>query len=112
MTLISNSGLERVNFSAVVGDAIDLPLYVTNLDVPFPMVTARMQVRRKDGYLLKDWISGVSPADIVIDPFNIGYLHIFDIDGFDQSGFFDYDLECDNGAGVITMVKGIWHVEK
>lgn len=76
------------------------------------MASCRMMVRRKDGLLLKDWMSGVSPSDIVIDPVNTGYIHIYDIDGFLESGYFDYDFEADNGTGMITVIQGTWKVEK
>jgi hypothetical protein len=69
-----------------------------------------IQVSRKDGLLIKDWYSGVSPSDIVVSG-NI--FHLFDTDGFLESGFFDYDVEeFDGVSGFKCIMRGSWHVEK
>jgi len=122
MTIISNTAPDRSSLHAVKGDSIDLTLYV-NSEITatgrkfyvqadqapasgsaYAMTALHMQVRRKDGLLIKDWVSGVSPSDIVIGS---GYFHLTD-DGFDQSGFFDYDVQDDN----FTIMRGTFYVEK
>lgn len=131
MTTLYNTYPAKINLFAVQGDGIDMEFYVNyesltsagkkfyielntspSSGVPFFMTSARLQVRRKDGLLIKDWISGVSPADIVLDLISGGYCHLTDVNGFEESGFFDYDLEVDNGMGYITIMTGVWKVKK
>jgi hypothetical protein len=131
MTLIYNTEPAKVDIFAIQGDAIDLEFYInaTSLPlsmwtflvqlnnppaegVPYYMYSLRMQVRRKDGLLLKDWQSGISPADIVLDLIFGGYAHLTDSVGFLESGHFDYDLQVDNGYGVFTIMTGSWIIKK
>jgi hypothetical protein len=131
MPIIYNIEPAKVDLFAVQGDIIDMEFYI-NADslssamwkffvnvnnapsdgIPFYMYSLRMQVKRKDGLLLKDWLSGVSPADIVVDLIFGGYAHLTDSLGFLEPGIFDYDLKCDNGSGEFTIMKGTWIVEK
>jgi len=122
MTIISNSAPDRPVLHAVKGDAIDMEIFVNSEIIatgrrfyvqalsaptdgsPYTPATLRMQVRRKDGLLLKDWISGASPADIVI---GAGSFHLTD-DGFDEAGFFDYDVQ----DADFTIMRGTFYVEK
>jgi hypothetical protein len=131
MTLIYNTEPAKVDLFAIQGDAINFEFYINctalslsmwkfyvevnnpPLDgVPYYMYTARMQVRRKDGLLLKDWQSGISPADIVLDLIFGGYAHVTDLTGFLESGIFDYDLQVDNGQGIFTIMIGTFIVKK
>jgi hypothetical protein len=131
MTTLYNIDPARIDLYAVQGDAIDMEFYINAeslstamwkfyvelgnapaTGVPFYIYSARLQVRRKDGLLIKDWYSGVSPADIVLDLIFGGYCHLTDINGFGESGFFDYDLQFDNGYGFMTVMSGTWKVKK
>ena len=131
MPTIYNTEPAKVDLFAIQGDAIDMEFYVNATSsqlamwkfyvevnnppadgVPYYIYCARMQVRRKDGLLLKDWQSCVTPADITIDPVYGGYLHLEDIGGFLESGFFDYDLQVDNGYGIFTIMAGSFVVKK
>jgi hypothetical protein len=123
MTVISNSAPERSSLHAVKGDAIDLELFVNSElistgrkfyvqalsapddGIPYTAISLQIQVRRKDGLLLKDWISGVSPSDIVI---GAGSFHITDADGFGEAGFFDFDVQ----DSEFTIMSGTFYVEK
>jgi len=131
MTMLYNIEPAKVDLQATEGDAIDMEFYInctsTQLSmwkfyvtlvnppaegVSYYMYSARMQVRRKDGLLLKDWLSGISPADIVLDMIYGGYAHLNDLTGFLESGVFDYDLQVDNGQGIFTIMTGQWLVKK
>jgi hypothetical protein len=131
MPIIYNIEPAKVDLSATQGDTIDIEFYInaTSLPlsmwkffvnvgfapsegIPYYMYSAKMQVRRKDSLLLKDWNSGISPADITLDMIFGGYAHLNDIDGFLESGVFDYDLQVDNGQGIFTIMKGLFIVEK
>ena len=127
MTLIYNTEPANVDLVSVQGDAINMEFFVNELltatskkyyaninsapeeGSPFTMASLHMQVRREDGLLLKDWISGVSPSDIVI---SAGQFDLFDIDGFIGNGFYNYDLKCDNGSGEFTIMSGLFRVIK
>lgn len=78
---------------------------------PFDMICLRMRVRRKDRLLLKTWQGCVSPSD-EIEVIGIGNFTLTDLEGFLESGFFDYDLCCDNGDGYFTIATGNWLVKK
>jgi len=125
MTVIKNTAPDRSNLFAVKGDAIDMTLYV-NSEISttgrifyvraglapengslYTPTSLRMQVRRKDGLLLKDWISGTSPSDIVI---GTGYFHLTDPDGFLESGFFDFDIQ--ETTENFTIMRGTFYVER
>jgi len=123
MTVISNNAPDRSAIHAVKGDAIDLELFVNSEIIPtgrkfyvqalsapdegtpFTATSLRMQVRRKDNLLLKDWVSGASPSDIVI---GAGSFHLTDTDGFSESGFFDFDIQ----DSEFTIMRGTFYVEK
>jgi len=125
MTVISNSAPDRSVLHAVKGDAIDIVFFVNSELIatghkfyvqaneapedgsPFTASSLRMQVRRKDGLLLKDWTSGVSPADITIAT---GSFRLTDDDGFLEAGFFDYDIQ--ETTENLTIMRGIFYVEK
>lgn len=76
---------------------------------PFAMLCVRFRVRRKDGLLLKEWLSCVSPSELVV---TAGLISVLDEDGFDQSGLFDYDVCVNNGEGWFTIMTGMWTVKK
>ena len=130
MPMIYNTQPAEIDFFAIQGDMIDMEFYINATSLPwsmwkffvevnnapaegieFFMYSLRMQVKRKDGLLLKDWQSGVSPADIVVDLIYGGYAHLTD-SGFLESGVFDYDLKCNNGSGEFTIMRGQWQVKK
>lgn len=129
--IIYNIEPAKVDLLATQGDAINIEFYINATSpslsmwkffvavnnppadgVPYYMYSARMQVRRKDGLLLKNWLSGISPADITLDLLFGGYAHLNDLTGFLESGFFDYDFQVDNGSGIFTIIKGNFIVEK
>jgi hypothetical protein len=119
----------RVDIEATEGDSINLNFQVTAevlstgikvhvlsystppLGTLIHLNSLRMQVRRKDGLLLKDWYSGVSPATILINPLDDGEFDVHD-DGFLESGFFDYDVEVDTGVETFTLMSGMFHVKR
>jgi len=125
MTVISNSAPDRSAIHVVKGDAIDLELFVNSEIIstgrkfyiqalsapdhgtPYNATSLRIQVRRYDNLLLKDWISGASPADIVI---STGSFHLIDADGFDQAGWFDFDVQ--ETTENLTIMRGTFYVEK
>jgi hypothetical protein len=131
MTMIYNIEPAKINLHCTEGDAIDIEFYINATStilsmwkfyvtvnnpsvegVPYYMYSARMQVKRKDGLLLKDWNSGISPADIVLDLIYGGYAHLNDLTGFLESGVFDYDFQIDNGSGIFTIMTGQFIVKK
>jgi|GEM_PF-2476440 len=131
MTMIYNTEPAEIDIFAIQGDMIDIEFYinanslpwsmwkffveVNNVPiegVPFFMYSLRMQVKRKDGLLLKDWRSSISPADITVDLIYGGYAHLVDSLGFLESGVFDYDLKCNNGSGEFTIMRGQWQIKK
>ena len=86
MPMIYNTEPAEVNLFAIQSDMIDMEFYINAMSysnamwkffvevnnapitgVPFYMYKLRMVVKRKDGLIIKDWNSGVSPADIVLD---------------------------------------------
>jgi hypothetical protein len=80
--------------------------------IPYHMDQLVMYVRRKDGLLLKEWRSGVTPSDILINPSVDGEFNLFDAAGFSESGHFDYDLNHDTGTELYTMGTGSFFVTK
>ena len=120
--MISNTDPAKIDLFAVEGDALDMTIYINyeligegrkfyargNFEpydgIPYVLATLHLQVRRKDGLLIKDWISGVSPADIIITG---GHFTLTD-EGFLESGVFDYDLS----DGDFTIMRGEWFVKK
>ena len=128
MTVLSNTEYASVHLKAVKGDTIDIHFHVNyeltatgkkfyislNADPEngsaYTLGTISMQVRRKDSLLLKDWISGVSPSDIVVSG---NEFHLYDADGFLESGLFDYDIEeFDAVSGFKCIAKGMFGVQK
>ena len=128
MPILYNTEPAKVDISAVAGDTIDMLFYI-NYELiptgkkfyvslnsaptdgtPYSLGAIEFQVRRKDSLLLKDWLSGVSPSDIV----TVGsYFHLFDPDGFLESGIFDYDVsEFDGVHGFKRIMRGSWEVKK
>jgi hypothetical protein len=118
MTTLSNTDPARIDLYAVKGDVIDMTFHVNSegnkfyvgLDDPADgtahnLGALQIQVRRKDGLKIKEWLSGVSPSDIVV---NGNEFRLVD-DGFDESGFFDYDVEEDSSR---CIMRGTFHVEK
>jgi hypothetical protein len=129
MTTLYNTKPADIDICCNEGDVIDMDFFINDqLNIlaqreffvslsiapangtPFNMQILKMQVRRKDYLLLKDWLSGISPSDIVIS--NPGEFHLFDDTGFLESGHFDYELQCNNGLGYFTIMKGSWQVKK
>jgi hypothetical protein len=102
----------KTDLHAVQGDKIVYSFNVTVNEVAFDMTgyRAEMQIRRKDGLLLKNWSSGVSPADIVITTDILD----FNADGFLESGIFDYDLQIVNisTGDIMTIMYGQQIVQK
>ena len=127
MTLIGNTVPALINIQAIRGDTIDLTLYVNYLDsesgrvfYAFPyaapssgavynLTSLTIHVRRKDNLLIKEWISGVSPSDIVISGAS---FHLTDSVGFEESGAFDYEVEDTNILGSFTIIRGEFWVKK
>jgi hypothetical protein len=128
MTILYNTDPAVVDIYAVKGDTIDMRFHINYELIPtgkkfyaclnsnhsfggiYNLGALNMQVRRKDGLLLKDWLSGISPTDIVISG-NI--FHLFDADGFLESGHFNYDVsEFDGVSGFKTIMRGSFWVEK
>jgi hypothetical protein len=111
MPTIYNIETVKTNLEATQGDTILFSFNVTLNDVAFDMTgyQARMQVRRKDGLLIKDWMSYVSPADITIT----ADLLEFNTAGFTDYGIFNYDLQVTTPAGtVMTLMAGEFVVKK
>ncbi|MCJ7447895.1 MAG: hypothetical protein MUO72_09390 [Bacteroidales bacterium] len=128
MTMVYNTDPAKVDIFAIEGDTIDMRFYVNyemtltgkkfyvgvnSIPVngsPYNLGALKIQVRRKDFLLLKDWLSGVSPSDIVVSGAS---FHLFDADGFLESGTFDYDvMEFDGVHGFKRIMKGSWDVKK
>jgi hypothetical protein len=130
MPIIYNIEPAKIDLFAIQGDSIHMDFFVnvelTSLSrkfyltvniapstgTPFHIDSLHLQVRRKDGLLLKDWISGISPSDIVINPSADGQFSLYDVDGFLESGLFDYDLQVDTGAEIFTLMTGNCIVKK
>ncbi len=130
MPILYNTDPAKVDLFAIQGDAIYMDFYInsivtssankfyTSLNIapsegtPYFINALRMQVKRKDGLLLKDWRSDISPADILLDMVYGGYAGLFDQTGFLESGEFDYDLQCDTGSGIFTIMTGQFFVKK
>lgn len=113
MPIFYNIDYFKADLVVIQGDTIVFSFQVTINDLPFdlsPFVVS-MQVRRKDGLLIKDWSSiGLTPA-ITIS------TDIFDIwtDGFADIDTLDYDVQVkDPGIGGIslTIMSGTLFVKK
>jgi hypothetical protein len=126
--MIYNTEPAKIDLYVVKGDTIDIHFHINyelistgkkfyaslNSDpvsgISYNLGALEIQVRRKDSLLLKDWLSGVSPSDIVVSG---NQFHLFDADGFFESGYFDYDVsEFDGISGFKTIMRGSFHVEK
>jgi len=128
MPILYNTEPAKVDLSVIAGDTIDMPFYINyeliptgkkfyvslntapSDGTPYTLGSIEFQVRRKDSLLLKDWLSGVSPSDIVV----VGStFYLFDPDGFLESGFFDFDVsEFDGVHGFKRIMRGTWEVKK
>jgi hypothetical protein len=117
--MIYNTEPATVDIFAVEGDTIDMQFYVnyelTSTGKKF-YVAANGSPVDGNAYnlgtlqLLKDWLSGISPTDIVVTG---NHFHLFDADGFLESGYFDYDvMEFDGIHGFKRIMKGSWNVKK
>lgn len=127
MTLIGNTVPAKINIQAVRGDTIDLTLHVSYDDndsgrvfyaqansapasgLAYNPTLLTIHVWRKDNLLIKEWISGVSPSDIVISGSS---FRIYDLIGFEESGAFDYEVEDTNSLGTFTIIRGEFWVQK
>lgn len=127
MTMLYNTDPAPVDITVVRGDTIDMTFHVTvdlialarkfyvtlNGDPAEGSANnlndLRIQVRRKDGLLLKEWLSGVSPSNIIVT--NNTY-HLYDPDGFLESGHFDYEVEEHDSDGYFCIQRGSWWVKK
>ena len=123
--MLFNSDPAFVNLNAIEGNTIDMVFYINSelIDFgrkfyancnsapvhgsPYLMADLKIQVRRKDRLLIKEWLSGVSPSDIVITD---GHFRLTDETGFEESGVFDYDL-IDTSEN-ISIMRGEWLVKK
>jgi hypothetical protein len=132
MPTIYNIEPARINLEATEGDSIMMNFQVTGEVLPtgikihiqafnvpelgtsIDLDYLEMTVRREDGKILKSWVSGVTPAAIIIIPGVDGEFDLEDLDGFDESGFFNYDLQASDVAGTYTgtFMSGIFHVKK
>jgi len=115
----------RHNIRVVKGDAIDLTFHVARVldglgqtfytalnqapdyGIAYTVTNITIRVRRKDGLLIKEWLTGVSPADIVCTG---ATFHLTDDIGFEQSGMFDYQVE--DTVNNVTIISGYFWVEK
>lgn len=127
MTLIGNIVPALINIQAIRGDTIDLTFYVNYLDsesgrifyaspyavpssgVGYNLTALKIHVLRKDNLLIKEWISGVSPSDIVISGAS---FHLSDLVGFEESGALDYEVQDTSIHGTITIIRGQFWVLK
>jgi hypothetical protein len=127
--MIYNIETAKADIEATEGDSINLNFRVTaeilstglkvhtlSYNIP-PLGTLihldslQIQVRREDGVLLKNWYSGVTPANIIINPLADGDFDILD-NGFMESGFFNYDCQVNTGSEIFTLMAGKFHVKK
>ena len=126
MTMLSNIDAAKINLYARKGDTIDMLFYVSyellstgkkyyislnsapSQGSALALGSLRIYVRRKDRLLLKEWISGVSPSDIVISG---STFHLYDISGFLESGVFDFYIE-EYGTEIFTIATGEFYVSK
>lgn len=115
----------RQTIVANEGDAIDLTFYVARIvdglgqrfytalnqspddGVAYNLTDVTIRVRRKDRLLIKEWTTGVSPADIVCSG---ATFHLTDVAGFEESGAFDYEVE--DTARNVTIIYGEFWVKK
>lgn len=125
--MLYNTDPAPVDITAVKGDTINMTFHVAeeltatarkfhvslNGDpadgTAYDLADLRIQVRRKDGLLLKEWLSGVSPSDIVVVD---NTYHLYDPDGFLESGHFDYEVEEHDGSGYFCIQRGSFWVKK
>lgn len=125
-----NIDAAKIDLSAIQGDSICFNFKVTGeikstgikiraelFNVPeigtlLNMTSLQITVRRKDGLIVKSWISGVTPANITIG-ISGGDFIVSDSDGFPDPGFFDYDCQVTDVGGIIgTILYGTFHVKK
>jgi hypothetical protein len=128
MTLVYNTDPAKVDIFAVEGDTLDMTFYVSSEvlatgkkfyaqigstpddGTSYTLGALQIQVRRKDSLKIKEWISDVSPADIVV---TANRFHLFDADGFLESGVFDYQVEeFDGVSGFKCIMQGEFIVKK
>ncbi len=64
--------------------------------------------RRKDGLVVKQLTSSVSPATIIIDRSSF----TFKDDPFEAPGYLDYDVQVTDGLGVFTIMTGMPIIKK
>lgn len=109
MTLAHNIQFAQIDIITVAGDTIDLTFQV-DINGLFDLTDKLIEckVRRKDGLIVKSWTSAGSPATI---SGAIGAYNIFD-DGWDQVGFFDYDVQVTDYESTYTIQKGTWENKK
>jgi hypothetical protein len=125
--LIYNIEPAQIDLFAIQGDTIDMTLYVTNEltangrkffiqaysnsenGTAHDLGQLIMQVRRKDGLLIKEWYSNVSPESILISG---NTFYIYDQDGFDESGLFDFSIEENEGGKYHCIATGQFYVKK
>jgi hypothetical protein len=130
MPILYNIEPARIDLQATQGDSINMnfrvtaevlstgvKVYVQQYNIPalgtlIHLDSVQMQVRSKDSLLLKDWYSGVTPANILINPLANGDFDLVDSDGFLESGFFDYDVQVDDGTDIFTIMSGTFYVKK
>lgn len=107
------------------GDAIDLTFHVSRTvdgygehfytalnqapddGVAYNLTDVTIRVRRKDRLLIKEWLTGISPADIVC---SVATFHLTDDTGFEECGAFDYEVE--DTARNVTIIYGEFWVKK
>ena len=130
MPIIYNIETAKIDIECTQGDSIQMNFQVTglvtsfgikvyiqafnvpSLGIPIHLDNLQMTVRREDGLILKEWISIGSPSAISINPWVDGEFDLVDLDGFSESGYFNYDLQSTDGVYIGTLMSGIFHVKK
>jgi hypothetical protein len=130
MPTIYNIEPARIDLECTQGDSIQMnfqvtaeilstgaKIYVQSFNIPeygtlIHLDDLEMTVKRKDGKVLKSWTSIGTPSAISINPSVDGEFDLVDVDGFDESGFFNYDLQITDGSYIGTLMSGIFHVKK
>ena len=125
MTLIYNTDPAKIDIYAIQGDSLDMEFFINSEilstgekfysqigSAPLSgsacnLNSLEIQVRRKDSLKIKEWISGVSPSDIVI---SLNSFHLYDADGFLESGTFDYQVK--ETFGNKCIMQGEFFVKK
>lgn len=128
--MIYNTEPARVDLECTQGDSIQMNFQITaellsigtkiyvqaynvpEYGTPLDLTLLEMTVRREDGKILKSWSSVGTPAAITINPSTDGEFDLEDIDGFSESGFFNYDLQNTGSGFTGTLMSGIFHVKK